>query len=646
MRRLGGDIQRVADGGEASPALQRLVEEMKMIPLDESAGEGYHRETNAEKVRAPASETQHLKAKARHKQELQRIRRWTRKYGPRGKAVVRYEWRHWRRVIQSRWKRRWSNPHLSSKAVFGRIYRTDTVADQNWSSIVERQGDPRPVVTEDGTERSRLNDEYLNTVLLKNRYYSLPKRTHTIDEDGVEKAEETTEYFQVLQKSGSHTRPHLMPTFESADDVSLTATLAVEVQPCSVHSALEPEAADEMVAECVLVYCDGEPEWVKASSLGAVEVLSHQLQTYNKVLPSTQHEGCMVLSDMIRAKPHFDLLDDACPTLCIVHWLNQQKWTQRQGTVTHSLANDAVLQCDGRQSVRMKPYYQVLTVLSRCVPLTSSIPSTQCKLFYKCLLKGFRVEPGMGDGHYRDLLNADATRKGKRLIPIEPPEPPARRALLDDDDIVVAGPAPKAKPRAKPKGRDRGPAPLRPPLRAGPSVPEPPPIEGPPVPPVSVDDPVPPVPKAKSGPPTPPVIDPAPHEPIEDSPVRIEDDSIVVATEEVVTPVYAPRTRHNWQPGLGDALIAYDLYEPVCAPAYPNWIMHCPRHKDCSKSRKVSAAHTGRHGAVEPPAFLHAWLETDHSLPWRQAVPTDEAVDAIVEAQRAGLEDIVRRAGL
>ena len=62
VARLGPDIQRRAAGGELSPALALEVKILNNSPLDESCGEGFHRSTTHEKVRAPSIDGGDIKA--------------------------------------------------------------------------------------------------------------------------------------------------------------------------------------------------------------------------------------------------------------------------------------------------------------------------------------------------------------------------------------------------------------------------------------------------------------------------------------------------------------------------------------------------------------------------------------------------------
>ena len=50
MQRIGHDVEVLALGGDCSEKLRAEVKLLNSAPLDESAGEGFHRATNAEKI--------------------------------------------------------------------------------------------------------------------------------------------------------------------------------------------------------------------------------------------------------------------------------------------------------------------------------------------------------------------------------------------------------------------------------------------------------------------------------------------------------------------------------------------------------------------------------------------------------------------
>ena len=138
MSRVGGDIERVSQGEPVSTALQSELAPFKQVPLDESLGEGYHRDTHKEKSRATGSTSRHLKQNTRFKRNLTRCNEFVKRYGERGEAVFRYEWRSAKRIVQAQRKNRWHPSKLKMSEVLARVYREDERAEEDFSSICSR----------------------------------------------------------------------------------------------------------------------------------------------------------------------------------------------------------------------------------------------------------------------------------------------------------------------------------------------------------------------------------------------------------------------------------------------------------------------------------------------------------------------------
>ena len=62
---LRGDLERQRDDDVCSPALAMAIQEYRWTPLDESAGEGYHRSTHHVLQRAPGSSDPYVKQATR-----------------------------------------------------------------------------------------------------------------------------------------------------------------------------------------------------------------------------------------------------------------------------------------------------------------------------------------------------------------------------------------------------------------------------------------------------------------------------------------------------------------------------------------------------------------------------------------------------
>ena len=140
-QRLGGDIEARANGGAMTPDLEEELEVWKKhMPLEESLGEGYHRETHLEKERAAASSDRHIKQSVRFKRTLASANGFVEKYGATGIAVFRFEWRRYKRLLQTRRERQWFPVrNMTNRRVAERVYREDEKAMEDFSSICTRE---------------------------------------------------------------------------------------------------------------------------------------------------------------------------------------------------------------------------------------------------------------------------------------------------------------------------------------------------------------------------------------------------------------------------------------------------------------------------------------------------------------------------
>ena len=94
-------------------------------------------------------------------------------------------------------------------------------------------------------------------------------------------------------------------------------------------------------------------------------------------------------------------MDPKCPTVCIAWDLKKRKWNAVERRCDHT--TDAITSYDAFEAVKLKSYYQVLLVLPRCLTQTSHVVSREPVLFYKLLLAGVTVEPGLSNKDYNIL---------------------------------------------------------------------------------------------------------------------------------------------------------------------------------------------------------------------------------------------------
>ena len=118
------------------------VAALNETPLDESAGEGYHRDTHLTRIRAVAAKSAFIKQSTRTMSNIRLLKRFLR-MGESGKRVVRFEWWNWKRVLQVANRKLWRNVEgLKSIDVFLRVYRMDEMAEVDWSTVAP-QSEPQ-----------------------------------------------------------------------------------------------------------------------------------------------------------------------------------------------------------------------------------------------------------------------------------------------------------------------------------------------------------------------------------------------------------------------------------------------------------------------------------------------------------------------
>ena len=399
-------LESTAAGNACPEVLEDDVNAYGDTPLDESAGEGYHRGTNLTRMRARAAKSPFLKQSTRAKANNRLLKQFI-AMGPPGKRVLRFEWRRWQRVLQvhlggsrrALWRPKRMKPHK----VFERIYRMDEKAEEDWSAICEPvrapgQGPPAadlvPFEPKEVKQLARLRCEYLASVLQPKKWYEIFVPSAGMDEDGQPVVREERKVFQLLNRVQAKSRPRLMPTIESHSHPVNTDRLALCIQEVSVRG-VEGDGGEGSL----LAYADSDSRWVRWSELGPWNEVQRSLAQFQVVQGAPEHAGCLILRDAEAAKPEFALTDLRCPTLLILTELKRRRWRLVKERVEHT---DALVgPMDTRAAGRMKAYYIVLWEIDRCAPLgASTIPCDQPIVYYQLLLSGRAVLPGLGSAHY------------------------------------------------------------------------------------------------------------------------------------------------------------------------------------------------------------------------------------------------------
>ena len=282
------DLEQRAAGGETTPQHQDAVRIMKLSPLDESCGEGYHRGTTHGKKRAAASSSKHLKQAVRTRPSIAKLVAFRKKHGHRAIAVFRHDWRTWKRALQPHASKRWQPLRVSTEAFFSKFYHEDAQADEDWSSIFERMGSERPVVPEVVDERQKLEEEYIRAQLHVGGHFVVPRAVEAIGEDGRPVRTEEPVHFECLNIQHGNKRAQTMDTVEAADDISLTAHLAVEIQPETPWIVPDAPATPGRVH----VFAEGAPIWVSPLTLASFTAWHAKAKVFRDLEPCPA-PGCI-----------------------------------------------------------------------------------------------------------------------------------------------------------------------------------------------------------------------------------------------------------------------------------------------------------------------------------------------------------------
>ena len=408
MDKLGAHVVARSRGEDLHVDLENELDRLATVPLDESCGEGIHRDIAYELKRASGSKQAHLKQSARRKGVFRRLRTWRKTHGKKGRAVLRWEWVHWKRIAQTNPRRKWRGSSLDAKSVYGLVHREDDRANMNWVSVVSREANVHRARTDDETNADACWNEYVRGQVHDGRHYTC-MRPSMVGADAVGPANRPREppqeevFFHLLGTAhGSH-RAHVMPTIATPRDVSVTASMALEVQ--WLQRTTTPSRGPNVGAEVEPV---GEPVWVTPRSIAPFTALANSLMEFKTVRESEFSDGIVVLAEPERACYKGSVLDQACPVLCVIHYLKNRGWVPVNHPMIHDTPN--VGRFDGTEAIRYRGYFQCLVALERTFPLTSRLPSREPVAYYRLLLAGQAAAKEL-----QLALNAQLRKKGKKL---------------------------------------------------------------------------------------------------------------------------------------------------------------------------------------------------------------------------------------
>ena len=192
-------------------------------------------------------------------------RKSNRHHGERGKGVVRFEWRSFKRILQTEERRQWYPVRATTSEVYERVYREDDRARDDFSTICSRQPPACPIQPEAVSGQEALRNEYLVSVMEEHTVYSVsqPRPAASAAPAG-EPAEDVT-YFQLLEMSHGSRRPLFDSLRDPGADVALQAGLALLVV------VLKPRAPDDIdidvAGPATHVFTETGPVWMRPGTI-------------------------------------------------------------------------------------------------------------------------------------------------------------------------------------------------------------------------------------------------------------------------------------------------------------------------------------------------------------------------------------------
>ena len=159
------------------------------------------------KMRATASTSRHLKQNTRFKRNVERCNKFVARYGTRGRDVFSYEWRSAKRILQTKFKRRWMPVQRKMSEVLAAVYRESERAEQDFSAICSRQQPACPIDHDSVNGKEELRNEYLVHMLKPATHYSVHGDHTSINPDGSTETERKYVHFRLIETAHGNERP-------------------------------------------------------------------------------------------------------------------------------------------------------------------------------------------------------------------------------------------------------------------------------------------------------------------------------------------------------------------------------------------------------------------------------------------------------
>jgi hypothetical protein len=212
--------------------------------MDESKGEGWHRETNYEAARSNNAGDALLLSVPRHKQNLKTCVDFVNNQPELSQKVFRYEWQHVKRIIRPSAFDRWKSVKVTDREFYERLNRLTDDAD-DWAKLLgiaaASVGGSGGGGSDENGGVGQARQDYLRKVLAPDAFFSVPVTQTGVDDCGAVREITKDSHFQVLNLQHDSSRPKVLNTIGDEDqDTVRKSALSVSIQYLSVWRRSTP----------------------------------------------------------------------------------------------------------------------------------------------------------------------------------------------------------------------------------------------------------------------------------------------------------------------------------------------------------------------------------------------------------------------
>ena len=176
-----------------APELAQEIARINNSSMEESPGEGFHRATHLAIMRGSASRQPWVLAHVRQRQSLKSCLAYVKK-GDHTKKAFRYDWDHFKRVLQTNPKRKWKPIKCADRPFWRKLYRLDPDTE-DWEQVLGEQAAADDNVPTD--DNAKIRFQYIRTLLQPAAYYSVGVDRAGHDDLGAPTVTRESRYFQV-----------------------------------------------------------------------------------------------------------------------------------------------------------------------------------------------------------------------------------------------------------------------------------------------------------------------------------------------------------------------------------------------------------------------------------------------------------------